>query len=467
MAKNKAAVLDSITDEVSIDSMKKISGGAAVHTAVMPNGGKMALLDGAMLDHNIGSLHETYEKMASVSVDASTNLGNGASASASAGAEAGASASVTIDSHGISAGAEAHVGADAGVSVGVHVGPVDASAHAGAGVEAGADASISVGDTHVNVGVNVGAHAGVDAGGNVGVGDGSGNHVGQGGSVNAGVHADAGGNGNVDFGDGKYGLGGKGGAEAGAGVGAEANVSVGVGGVVDASGSAGVSIGAQAGASGEGHAGYDDGKINIGFEGDVKLIGGIHLDIDLSIDTKPIQNAAETVANGAVDAANTVADGAKDAANAVADTAVDVGNTIADGAKDAAEAVGDALNPGRVICTHFYRKGMLDRETWRADLEFTYSHLSPTTVRGYQYWAIPYVRLMRRSKLAEKIMYPLARHRALELAYKMGRAEKGSLFGKIVRHTLEPVCFLIGSLVGEQNWAPLWVGTELEQKTSA
>jgi hypothetical protein len=100
---------------------------------------------------------------------------------------------------------------------------------------------------------------------------------------------------------------------------------------------------------------------------------------------------------------------------------------------------------------------MLDRDLWRADLEFTYQSLSQTTVRGYQYWAIPYVHLMRRSPLAEKIMYPLARARALEIAYQAGRRPKGSLGGKVVRLIGEPLCFLIGSVVKQKDWAPLWV----------
>ena len=112
---------------------------------------------------------------------------------------------------------------------------------------------------------------------------------------------------------------------------------------------------------------------------------------------------------------------------------------------------------GRVICTHFYRKGMLDRETWRADIEFTATRLSAKTVRGYQYWAIPYVRLMRRSPLAEKVMYPLATWRADELAYRMGKREKGNWKGKIVRVIGESICYSIGMFVSEQNWQQLWV----------
>ncbi|MCC4860957.1 hypothetical protein [Vibrio splendidus] len=110
----------------------------------------------------------------------------------------------------------------------------------------------------------------------------------------------------------------------------------------------------------------------------------------------------------------------------------------------------------RVICTHFYRKGMLDAEVWRADLQYTQNHLSETTVRGYHYWAIPYVELMRKSPLAEKIMYPIAKYRAIELAYQMKIVEKGSLRGKAVRLVVEPACFLIGCVCKQKDWQALW-----------
>lgn len=117
---------------------------------------------------------------------------------------------------------------------------------------------------------------------------------------------------------------------------------------------------------------------------------------------------------------------------------------------------GRASSASRVICTHFFRKGMLDQEVWRADMEFTFKNLSQTTVRGYHVWAIPYVRLMRKSPLAEKIMRPIAIWRAEELAYKMGALEKGNRKGKMVRAILEPTCFAIGLFAKEQNWESLW-----------
>ena len=102
------------------------------------------------------------------------------------------------------------------------------------------------------------------------------------------------------------------------------------------------------------------------------------------------------------------------------------------------------------------RQGLLDPAIWRADLAFTYKHLSPTTVRGYHLWAIPYVRLMRKSPLAQKLMRPLATWRAEELAYQMGVLQKSNWKGKVVRWTCEPICFALGIFAKEQNWQGLW-----------
>ncbi len=121
-----------------------------------------------------------------------------------------------------------------------------------------------------------------------------------------------------------------------------------------------------------------------------------------------------------------------------------------------ASAGGGGGGGGRVICTHLMRQGLLDPAIWRADLAFTYKHLSPTTVRGYQLWAIPYVRLMRKSPLAQKLMRPLATWRAEELAYQMGVLQKSNWKGKVVRWTCEPICFALGIFAKEQNWQGLW-----------
>lgn len=109
----------------------------------------------------------------------------------------------------------------------------------------------------------------------------------------------------------------------------------------------------------------------------------------------------------------------------------------------------------RVLCTHFYRQGLLPREVWRADMAFTKAHISKVTIRGYHYWGIPYVKLMRISPLAERIMFPLAKNRAEELAYQMGILPRGNFKGKIVRLIGESFCWLLGCIVSQKDWRVL------------
>lgn len=147
--------------------------------------------------------------------------------------------------------------------------------------------------------------------------------------------------------------------------------------------------------------------------------------------------------------------GARDAQNGNLDTNVNhSGGCGSEAAKNSGG--GNSGGSSRVICTYFYRKGMLDAEVWRADLQYTQNHLSETTVRGYHYWAIPYVELMRKNPLAEKLMFPIAKYRAIELAHQMGIVKKGSLRGKAIRLLIEPACFLIGCVCKQKDWQELW-----------
>jgi hypothetical protein len=109
----------------------------------------------------------------------------------------------------------------------------------------------------------------------------------------------------------------------------------------------------------------------------------------------------------------------------------------------------------RVICTHFLETGKLDRALWAADIRYTDEHISPITIRGYHFWAIPYVRLMRRSKFAEHLMFPFAKWRAEEVAYQAGVRMVPCIPGKIIRLFGEPVCWLLGCFVAKRDWRVL------------
>lgn len=113
----------------------------------------------------------------------------------------------------------------------------------------------------------------------------------------------------------------------------------------------------------------------------------------------------------------------------------------------------------RVICTHFLAAGQMDRRLWALDMRFTASHLSPVVERGYHFWAIPYVRLMRKYHWAEKIMLPLALWRAEEIAYQMGEAPTPNYKGKLIRLVGESTCWFIGCFVPKQDWRSLYKST--------
>lgn len=115
----------------------------------------------------------------------------------------------------------------------------------------------------------------------------------------------------------------------------------------------------------------------------------------------------------------------------------------------------DSDGGSRVICTHLVKTGRMDRTLWRADMEFT-EKLSEATIRGYHFWAIPYVKLMRRSSFAEQLILPFAKARAIEVGYLMGVRAKGSLLGKFVRLIGESACWIIGVCVSSRDWRSLY-----------
>lgn len=116
--------------------------------------------------------------------------------------------------------------------------------------------------------------------------------------------------------------------------------------------------------------------------------------------------------------------------------------------------VGESLF-GRVICTELMRQKLMPVDLWRLDMEFT-KNLSQTTVRGYHFWAIPYVRLMRKSKLATNFMKPLAQWRAEEIAYQMGKRERGNFKGKLFRLFIESVSWILGLFCKAQDYMVLY-----------
>ncbi|MBT3361739.1 MAG: hypothetical protein HN403_19110 [Rhodospirillales bacterium] len=110
----------------------------------------------------------------------------------------------------------------------------------------------------------------------------------------------------------------------------------------------------------------------------------------------------------------------------------------------------------RVVCTELAAQGLLDPGLYFLDVRFTEERLSAAHVRGYHAWAVPLVRLMRKSEIVTRIVSPVARWRAEEIAHLLGAKSRGHLAGKIVRLIGEPLCRLIGAFVSETDHTQLY-----------
>ena len=156
---------------------------------------------------------------------------------------------------------------------------------------------------------------------------------------------------------------------------------------------------------------------------------------------------------GAAVGAGTAAELAAGAAG-VADAGVlaTAGFAAAEGGSVLAEALPLVL--GWVICTELQDSGELPNELYLAGALRTIN-LPASVIRGYQWWAIPYTRLMRRSTLARKFIKPFAIARASYIA-----TGKFNLAGWLSVVIGEPICAILGHTVArkKQNWEELYIG---------
>ena len=116
---------------------------------------------------------------------------------------------------------------------------------------------------------------------------------------------------------------------------------------------------------------------------------------------------------------------------------------------------GGGKGGGRVICTYFYSKNQFSLIDLQLDTEFSRNNLSDEVKIGYWFWAIPLVDWMKKHensnnwwvKLVRNSTKLFAQERAKEIAYTMGKKNKGSLIGKFVRLFGETGCYILGTLI--------------------
>lgn len=110
----------------------------------------------------------------------------------------------------------------------------------------------------------------------------------------------------------------------------------------------------------------------------------------------------------------------------------------------------------KVICTELVRQGLFDRSDYVSGARYVEAHLTERHVRGYHAWGVPVVRRMRRSRRATAFWRRLAQARADHIAFLGGDASRRNRFGAFLCAVGHPACYLIGGLVGEQDWRSLY-----------
>jgi hypothetical protein len=122
-------------------------------------------------------------------------------------------------------------------------------------------------------------------------------------------------------------------------------------------------------------------------------------------------------------------------------------------ARQVVEAGNQAV--GTVICTELFNQKKMSLELYLADAAQA-KDISPHILNGYRFWAVPFVRLMRKYRWATDFIKPFALSRAKHVAYQLGRRSKPDWPGRVIRWIGEPICYVIGLVVGEQDYSVLY-----------
>ncbi len=103
----------------------------------------------------------------------------------------------------------------------------------------------------------------------------------------------------------------------------------------------------------------------------------------------------------------------------------------------------------KVVCAELHRQGLMEESIFRADEAFGswIRDRDPTVLRGYQFWAKPLVRLMRRSAPVTAAVNAVARPWSRQMAHLMGARDTGDSLGSIIMFSGKLLCRGIGRVI--------------------
>lgn len=109
-----------------------------------------------------------------------------------------------------------------------------------------------------------------------------------------------------------------------------------------------------------------------------------------------------------------------------------------------------------VICTEFYREGLLDEESFMIESRYASEKISPELIRGYHSWAIPFTRLMRKDAEVKEVGAIMVKGYVEEVLYRAGYKKEGNELGKILLEKGGLACIKIGKLIEQPDWRSLF-----------
>ncbi|HLP99225.1 MAG TPA: hypothetical protein VK149_12360 [Sideroxyarcus sp.] len=115
-----------------------------------------------------------------------------------------------------------------------------------------------------------------------------------------------------------------------------------------------------------------------------------------------------------------------------------------------------ATSGSSVICSQLYTDGHIDKEIYDAETKFASEMLNETTLRGYRFWAVPFVRLMRKSPAVYAVGKYTGKKWIEHSASGYTKKAKKNAVGVAILCVGVPVCFLIGLFVPDTDYKQLW-----------
>ena len=116
--------------------------------------------------------------------------------------------------------------------------------------------------------------------------------------------------------------------------------------------------------------------------------------------------------------------------------------------KKGISAISDAI--GTVICTELYKQNLMSREDHRLSWDFTINNFSQTHINGYWYWAVPMVKLMKKSKLITKFWSHIMSNRTKDIKWRLNKG-KFNLLGRLYSILIENGSYVVGKLIFKKH----------------